>query len=100
VGAPTSLTVHVKNGWLPLYTHGWRINSIGAFTGRGGGYSIVVLTQDNPTMIYGIDTIEAIAKVINRDLNPAARSRVPSSASSASWGTPDELIPAVLPGST
>jgi beta-lactamase class A len=94
VGAPTSLTAHVKNGWLPLFTHGWRIHSIGCFTGRGGGYTIVVLTQDNPTMTYGIDTIEAVAKVINRDLNPAARSRVPSSASSASWGSPDEPLPA------
>ena len=95
VGAPTSLTVHVKNGWLPLPTHGWRINSIGTITGRGGGYSIVVLTQDNPTMAYGIDTIEAIARAINRDLNPAARSRVPSSEFSPSWGTPDETVPAV-----
>src|SRR3984885_9393788 len=94
VGAPTSLTVHVKNGWLPLYTHGWRIDSIGAFTGHGGGYSIVVLTQDNPTMTYGIDTIEAIAKVINRDLNPSARSRVPTSWPATSLNTPDELIPA------
>ena len=93
-GAPTSLTVHVKNGWLPLLTHGWRIHSIGTFTGRGG-YSIVVLTQDNPTMGYGIDTIEAIARAINHDLNPAARSRVPSSEFSPSWGTPDEPIPAV-----
>jgi beta-lactamase class A len=74
-GAPTSLTVHVKNGWLPLATHGWRIHSIGAFTGHGGGYSIVVLTQDNPTMDYGIDTIEAIAEAINRDLNPTAKAR-------------------------
>ena len=94
-GAPTSLTAHVKNGWLPLLTHGWRIHSIGTFTGRGGGYSIVVLTQDNPTMAYGIDTIEAIARAINRDLNPAARSRVPSSPFSRSWGVPDELLPAV-----
>jgi hypothetical protein len=53
-----------------------------------------VLTQDNSTMTYGIDTIEAIAKVVNRDLNPAAKSRVPSSAPSASWGTPDEPVPA------
>jgi beta-lactamase class A len=68
-GAPRGLTAHVKNGWLPLGTHGWRIHSIGDFTGRGGGYSIVVLTQDNPSMSYGIDTIEAIAKEINRDLN-------------------------------
>ena len=94
-GAPTSLTVHVKNGWLPLLTHGWRIHSIGTFTGRGGGYSIVVLTQDNPTMTYGIDTVEAIAMAINHDLNPAATSRVPSSEFSSSWGTPDESIPAV-----
>jgi beta-lactamase class A len=68
-GAPRGLAVHVKNGWLPLATGGWRIHSIGDFTGRGGGYSIVVLTQDNPSMSYGIDTIEAIAEAVNRDLN-------------------------------
>jgi len=95
-GAPTSLTVHIKNGWLPLTPYGWRIHSIGCFTGHGGGYSIVVLTQDNPTMAYGIATIEAIAKVINRDLNPRATSRVPVSRVSPSWGTPDESIPAQL----
>jgi beta-lactamase family protein len=93
-GAPTSLTVHVKNGWLPLATHGWRIHSIGCFTGRGGGYSIVVLTQDNPTMAYGIATIEAVAKVINHDLNPKAKSVVPLSHASPSWGSPDERLPA------
>jgi beta-lactamase class A len=65
-GAPARLMAHVKNGWLPLAPDGWRVNSIGCFTGRGGGYSVVVLTQDNPTMAYGIATIEAIAKVINR----------------------------------
>jgi beta-lactamase class A len=94
VGAPTSLTVHLKNGWLPLATHGWRIHSIGCFTGRGGGYCIVVLTQDNPTMAYGIATVEAVAKVINHDLNPKARSVVPRSAVSKSWGSPDEHVPA------
>jgi beta-lactamase class A len=71
-GAPASLTVHVKNGWLPLATHGWRIHSIGCFTGHGGSYSIVVLTQDNPTMAYGITTIETIARAINHDLRAAA----------------------------
>ena len=95
VGAPTSLTAHVKNGWLPLATHGWRIHSIGCFTGRGGGYSIVVLTQDNPTMAYGIATIEGVAKVINRDLNPRARSVVARSEVAPQWETPDERIPAV-----
>jgi beta-lactamase class A len=93
-GAPTGLTVHVKNGWLPLYAEGWQINSIGAVTGRGGGYRIVVLTRDNPTMIYGIDTVQAVAEAVNRDLNPSARSRVPAEAPAGSWGTPDESIPA------
>ena len=54
----------------------------------------MVLTRDNPTMTYGIRTIEAIATAINRDLNPAARSRVPSSESAPSWEKPDEPIPA------
>ena len=97
-GAPTSLTAHVKNGWLPRATHGWRIHSIGCFTGRGGGYSIVVLTQDNPSMPYGITTVEAIARVINRDLNPGAGARVPASRPFPSWGTPDEPIAARLDG--
>ena len=61
--------MHVENGWLPLAAHGWRIHSIGCFTGHGGGYSIVVLTQDNPAMAYGIATIETIARAINHDLH-------------------------------
>jgi beta-lactamase class A len=78
-GAPSTVTVHVKNGWLPLATHGWRINSIGGFTSGTGWYSIVVLTMDNPTMAYGITTVEAIAKVIHRDLNPGMKSAIPAS---------------------
>ena len=30
---------------------------------------IAVLTQDNPTMAYGVRTIENAAEVIHRDLN-------------------------------
>jgi hypothetical protein len=90
----TSLTMHVKNGWLPRATHGWRIHSIGCFTGHGGSYSIVVLTQDNRTMAYGVATIEAVARAINHALHPAAASVVPPSQPLPSWGTPDEHIPA------
>ena len=78
-GAPTDLTVHVKNGWLPLATHGWRIHSIGCFTGHQRGYSIVALTEDNPTMAYGITTIQRAAEVIHRQLNPAATAFLPPS---------------------
>jgi beta-lactamase class A len=97
-GAPESLVVHVKNGWLPLAPFGWRINSIGGFTGsagknRGQRYSIVVLTQDNPTMAYGVDTVQRIAEAVNRDLNPGAIARVPASVIPAAQQTPDETLP-------
>jgi beta-lactamase class A len=92
-GAPRRLVVHVKNGWLPLAPHGWRINSIGGFTGDGQRYSIVVLTQDNPTMDYGVDTVEAIARAVNRALNPGAIARVWPAAISPAQETPDEPIP-------
>jgi len=96
-GAPRSLVVHVKNGWLPLAPYGWRINSIGGFTANsnkhsGSRYSIVVLTQDNPTMAYGVGTVEAIARVVNRDLNPGAIARVPLSTISPSQQTPDGSV--------
>jgi beta-lactamase class A len=93
-GAPRTVTVHVKNGWLPRATHGWRINSIGGFTSAKGWYSIVVLSMDNPTMSYGIATVEAIARVIHRDLNPTAPAAIPLSRPNPAWGTPDEQIPA------
>jgi beta-lactamase class A len=92
-GAPRSLVVHVKNGWLPLAPFGWRINSIGGFTGHGQRYSIVVLTQDNPTMSYGVTTVERIAEAVNRDLNPGATARVPASVIPAAQQTPDETLP-------
>ena len=97
-GAPTDLTVHVKNGWLPLATHGWRIHSIGCFTGHHRGYIIVALTQDNPTMAYGITTIQQAAEVIHRQLNPAATAFAPPSVPSPAWGRPDEKIPPSLGG--
>jgi len=92
-GAPQSLVVHVKNGWLPLAPYGWRINSIGGFTGDGQRYSIVVLTQDNPTMDYGVDTVEAIARAVNRALNPGTIARVRPAEISPAQETPDEPIP-------
>jgi beta-lactamase class A len=97
-GAPADLTVHVKNGWLPLATHGWRIHSIGCFTGHHRGYSIVVLTEDNPTMQYGITTIQGAAEVIHRQLNPPGTATIAPASPGPSWGTPDEQIPAALGG--
>lgn len=92
-GAPGTVTVHVKNGWLPRRTHGWRINSIGGFTWPQQWYSMVVLSMDNPTMSYGITTVESIARVIHRDLNPTVTAVIPRSAPNPGWGNPDETIP-------
>ncbi|MEV5602854.1 serine hydrolase [Streptomyces sp. NPDC052299] len=77
-GAVPGTTVQLKNGWLQRSTHGWRVHSIGAFTGNGHDYGLTVLTQDNKTMTDGINTIQAVARVVHKDLNPrimhAARS--------------------------
>ncbi|MEV6940918.1 serine hydrolase [Streptomyces sp. NPDC051172] len=67
-GAPSGVSVHVKNGWLQRSTHGWRVHSLGTFSGGGHDYMITVLTWGNSTMKYGIDTIQGVAKVIHRDL--------------------------------
>ncbi|MFI6404405.1 serine hydrolase [Streptomyces sp. NPDC050548] len=67
-GAPSTVTVHVKNGWLQRSTHGWRVHSLGTFNGGGHDYMMSVLTQDNSTMSYGITTIQGVAKAIHKDL--------------------------------
>jgi hypothetical protein len=54
---------------------------------------IVVLSEDNPTMAYGVRTVEDLAMVINHGLNPTATSVIPPSEPFPSWGKPDERIP-------
>jgi hypothetical protein len=70
-GAPSGVSVHVKNGWLQRSTHGWRVHSVGTFGGSGHNYTITVLTHGNSTMNYGITTIQGVAKVIHKDLAAA-----------------------------
>ncbi|GGZ17579.1 hypothetical protein GCM10010365_41830 [Streptomyces poonensis] len=69
-GAPSNVSVHVKNGWLSRSTYGWRVHSIGAFKGAGHDYTITVLTHGNSTMNYGVATIQGIARAIHKDLVP------------------------------
>lgn len=98
-GAPSSFTAHVKNGWLPTPpSNHWWINSLGVFTHLDRGYGIVVLTWRNPDMAYGVDTVQDVAKVINRNLNPGATSVVEPSPPFPSWGVPDERIPPGIAG--
>lgn len=90
-GAPSTAKIQVKNGWLPRSTHGWRVHSIGAFTGNRHNYGITVLTHDNPTMNDGVNTIQAVSRAIHKALNPTA---APSTLY-APTRTPREAIPAV-----
>lgn len=92
-GAPRDVIVHVKNGWLPYPDDQWEINSIGTFTSTHRAYLIVMLTYDNPSMQYGIDTIESVAEVIHHELNPHKLPAVAPSKPSPSWGKPDEPLP-------
>jgi Beta-lactamase enzyme family len=66
-GTASGVTACLKNGWLPDPDR-WVINSIGDFTQAGGDYSIAILTSNNPTMDYGVATVQAVASAINREL--------------------------------
>ncbi|MPY63577.1 serine hydrolase [Streptomyces spongiae] len=91
-GAPSTVSVHVKNGWLPRATHGWRVHSIGTFKGAGRDYMISVLTHGNSDMTYGVNTIQRVAKAIHKDLVP-----VTSSASVQRYVPTDEPREALVP---
>lgn len=51
---PKGSSVAVKNGWLPLEPHGWRINSIGSVKGSGRDYTLAILSWDNGSMDSGV----------------------------------------------
>ncbi|MET7363027.1 serine hydrolase [Streptomyces sp. NPDC005562] len=68
-GMPRGVRAHLKNGWLPRARFGWRVHSVGVFTGAGRTYRIVVLSHGNPSMSYGVRTIERIAQAVHRGLN-------------------------------
>jgi hypothetical protein len=70
-GAPAWMTVHLKNGWLPQPDTGWHINSIGYLSGRQRDYCIAILSDDNPSMDYGVQTVSDVATVINQVLPSA-----------------------------
>jgi len=95
-GAPSGLTVYVKNGWLndPVL---WVINSIGAIERHGRNYKMAILTYSNPSEQYGINTVQAIAETANRDLNtglPAAGTPLaPTTLPRSVQGRPDEVLP-------
>ena len=63
-GVPAGTTIALKNGWLPVGTSGWQVDSIGWVRGHGRDYVLAVLASGNPTEEYGIGTIETIARSV------------------------------------
>ncbi|OLZ69789.1 hypothetical protein AV521_15665 [Streptomyces sp. IMTB 2501] len=94
-GAPSTVSVHVKNGWLQRSAHGWRVHSLGTFDGAGHDYMLSVLSQDNSTMDYGVTTIQNVAKAVHKDLVPTT----PTTTVYVPTSKPSEAFVAVPPGS-
>lgn len=111
-GAPRTVKVHLKNGWLPRATHEWRVHSIGIVRGTGAtagttagtttgsaavDYRLALLSHDNPTMRYGVRTLEGVAVAVHRGLagSTAARGFTPGDRISES---PDGSAPPGEPG--
>jgi beta-lactamase class A len=68
--APTAV-VALKNGWLPRSDPAtWRVNSIGWVRGAQRNYVVAVLTDHNPSMRYGIDTIQQLSRMLWNRLGP------------------------------
>jgi beta-lactamase class A len=72
-GVPPDTLVALKNGWLPLGSSGWQIDSIGWIAGHGRNYVLAVLAAGNPSYDYGISTIETISSFIYRAEGRARR---------------------------
>ena len=63
-GVPSGVTVAIKNGWLPLATGTWQVNSLGIIQGRGANYVIAVLTSGSTTEQGGIRAIEGLSRLL------------------------------------
>ncbi len=63
-GPTPGTTVALKNGWLPIGSSGWEINSIGHVTGNGRNYVVAILSRNNPSESYGIQTVDVVSKYI------------------------------------
>ncbi len=73
-GVPTEVAgldplanVLFKNGWYPTDDGRWRINSVGiVIPGQGQPYVLVILGEGFESWSQGIETVNAVAAMINR----------------------------------
>ena len=67
--APEEAAVRLKGGWRPSDT-GQLVHQAARVDVGGESYSIAVLTDGNPTQVYGEDTIRLIAAQLLRGAGP------------------------------
>jgi hypothetical protein len=60
--------VALKNGFAVV--DGWQINTEGWVDGDGRDYLIGVLTDENASEQYGIDTVDAVSAIVWNALAP------------------------------
>lgn len=62
-----SLAVGLKNGWYPA-EDGWWVNSVGfVLPDDAAPYTIAIMTDEQPSLAYGIQTIETVARLIHEE---------------------------------
>jgi hypothetical protein len=69
-GPGANATVALKNGWLPIDSGGWQVNSEGYVNGDGRDYVIAVMTY-GASEATGIATIEGLSSLIWQELAPS-----------------------------
>jgi hypothetical protein len=55
------VVVELKNGWS---TGGYRVHSVGHVYGAGRDYVIAVMTYRNPSMSYGVSTVQGTSRIV------------------------------------
>lgn len=66
-GPSGAASVELKNGWLELRTADWQINSIGYVRAPHHKYLIAVMTTGDPTMRYGVATVQHVSRIVWRN---------------------------------
>jgi hypothetical protein len=67
-GTSAHSVVALKNGWLDLSYHDWQINSVGLVHGPHRDYLIGVMSTGDPSMTYGVDTVQEVSRIVWRHL--------------------------------
>jgi hypothetical protein len=74
-GTPSTVSVALKNGWLPVHSNyrDWSVNTVGYVKAGRTRYLAAILSSHNPTEAYGIATVEHVASLTWQELHMRER---------------------------